>query len=93
MGLAVDVVEFFETPLFRAIGPQMGRVLEAIHRDHGVRFHLGEGVERFEGDGRVERVVTDHGTAIECDFARVDEPHHVNRRNVYALGQAARIRD
>ncbi|HYT30858.1 MAG TPA: FAD-dependent oxidoreductase [Actinomycetota bacterium] len=71
MGLAVDVVEFFETPLFRAIGPQMGRVLEEIHRDHGVRFHLGEGVERFEGDGRVERVVTDHGTAIECDFAVV----------------------
>ncbi len=71
MGLAVDVVEFLETPLFRAIGPLMGRVLEAIHRDHGVRFHLGEGVERFEGDGRVERVVTDHGTAIECDFAVV----------------------
>jgi len=71
LGLEVDVVEVFAAPLIRVLGPEVARVLEAIHRDHGVRFHLGEGVERFDGGRRVERVVTDKGTTIECDLAVV----------------------
>jgi 3-phenylpropionate/trans-cinnamate dioxygenase ferredoxin reductase component len=71
LGLEVEVVEPFATPLLRVLGPEVGAVVEAVHRDHGVRFHLGEGVARFDGADRVERVVTDKGTEIDCDLAVV----------------------
>ncbi len=71
LGLDVDVVEPFATPLLRVLGPEIGAIVESLHRDHGVRFHLGEGVARLEGGDRVERVVTDRGTEIECDLAVV----------------------
>ncbi|HEX2267433.1 MAG TPA: FAD-dependent oxidoreductase [Actinomycetota bacterium] len=71
VGVEVEVVEIFEFPLVRVVGPELGRVYESIHRDHGVRFHFDESVERFEGTGRVEAVVTSKGNRIECDFAVV----------------------
>jgi 3-phenylpropionate/trans-cinnamate dioxygenase ferredoxin reductase subunit len=71
MGVDVDVVEIFEAPLFRILGREVGRVYEAIHRDHGVRFHFLDDVVRFEGRQRVEAVVTGKGARIECDFVVV----------------------
>ncbi|MGZ4152480.1 MAG: NAD(P)/FAD-dependent oxidoreductase, partial [Actinomycetota bacterium] len=71
LGCEVSVVEIFETALFRVLGGTIGRVVEAIHRDHGVAMHFNEGVSRFEGDGRLERVVTNGGRAIEADVAIV----------------------
>jgi 3-phenylpropionate/trans-cinnamate dioxygenase ferredoxin reductase component len=32
-GVEVTVIEFFKTPLFRVLGEQVGRVLEAFHRE------------------------------------------------------------
>jgi 3-phenylpropionate/trans-cinnamate dioxygenase ferredoxin reductase subunit len=71
LGVEVEVVEIFETTLVRPLGPELGRVYEAIHRDHGVRFHFDDNVERFEGSKRVERIVTAKGATIDCDFAVV----------------------
>jgi 3-phenylpropionate/trans-cinnamate dioxygenase ferredoxin reductase subunit len=71
LGVEVEVVEFLELPLLRVVGPEVGRVLADIHRDHGVRFHFSQSVERFEGAGRVEAVVTNTGDRITCDFAVV----------------------
>ncbi|HTG46231.1 MAG TPA: FAD-dependent oxidoreductase [Actinomycetota bacterium] len=71
LGLDVTVVEIEGTALERILGPELGRVVEAIHRDHGVDLRFGRRVARFEGDGRVERVVTDDGAAIDCDLAVV----------------------
>ncbi|HJP65746.1 MAG TPA: FAD-dependent oxidoreductase [Actinomycetota bacterium] len=70
-GVEVEVVEFGPAPLVRVLGPDISRVYEGIHRDHGVRFHFGEGVASFEGNGRVEALITDKGTRIDCDFAVV----------------------
>jgi 3-phenylpropionate/trans-cinnamate dioxygenase ferredoxin reductase subunit len=61
IGCDVTVVEVFETTLYRILGPEIGRVIERIHRDHGVRMLFSDTVERFEGDGRLERVVTEAG--------------------------------
>ena len=61
VGCDVTVVEVFETTLYRILGPEIGRALEGIHRDHGVRMLFSDTVERFEGDGRLERVVTEGG--------------------------------
>jgi 3-phenylpropionate/trans-cinnamate dioxygenase ferredoxin reductase subunit len=71
IGCEVDVVEPLETAMVRVLGPDVGRVVEAIHRDHGVRVHFGEALERFEGTARVEAVVTSRGRRIESDFAVV----------------------
>jgi 3-phenylpropionate/trans-cinnamate dioxygenase ferredoxin reductase component len=71
LGLEVTVVEVFETALYKVLGPEIGRVLETIHRDNGVRFHFLDTVDRFEGRGRVERVVTRAGVEIECDLVVV----------------------
>jgi 3-phenylpropionate/trans-cinnamate dioxygenase ferredoxin reductase subunit len=71
LGLEVEVVEFAATPLERVLGRELGGAIEALHRDHGVQMHFGEGAERFEGDGRFESLVTNTGRRIEADFAVV----------------------
>ncbi|MFB3738082.1 MAG: NAD(P)/FAD-dependent oxidoreductase [Candidatus Velamenicoccus archaeovorus] len=71
LGLDVAMVEFFRTPLQRVLGTELGSVIEGLHRDHGCELILGEAVERFEGDGRFEAVVTASGRRVEGDFAVV----------------------
>jgi 3-phenylpropionate/trans-cinnamate dioxygenase ferredoxin reductase subunit len=71
MGCDVTVIEIFETALFRVLGGDIGRALEAIHRDHGVTMYFNDLVARFEGDGRLERVVTRGGRTVEADIAVV----------------------
>ena len=67
-GVAVTVVAGGTVPLDRVLGEDVGRVLEGIHRDHGVTMHFGERVAGFEGSHRVERVLTASGRSFECDF-------------------------
>jgi 3-phenylpropionate/trans-cinnamate dioxygenase ferredoxin reductase subunit len=69
LGCDVTVVEIFETTLYRILGPEMGRVLEGIHRGHGVDMLFSDSVGRFEGSGRLERVVTSSGKEIAADVA------------------------
>jgi 3-phenylpropionate/trans-cinnamate dioxygenase ferredoxin reductase component len=71
LGLAVTVVEPLETAMYRVLGSRIGRIVESIHRDHGVALHFGESVDRFEGTGRVERLITSTGRTVECDLAIV----------------------
>jgi 3-phenylpropionate/trans-cinnamate dioxygenase ferredoxin reductase subunit len=71
LGVDVTVVEPFETPLYRVVGPEIGGVIRDVHAEHGVTMHFGDGVDRFEGGERVEIVVTTEGKRLECDFAVV----------------------
>jgi 3-phenylpropionate/trans-cinnamate dioxygenase ferredoxin reductase subunit len=68
LGLDVHVVAGGKAPLDRVLGEDVGRVLEAIHRDHGVTMTFDTVVASFEGDGRVEEVVTADGQRFGCDF-------------------------
>ena len=68
-GLEVVAVEPFKTPLYRALGEEIGRVVEGLHRDHGVELILEDAVTAFEGAGKVERIVTRNGRRIECNLA------------------------
>jgi len=70
-GLEVTVVEAQPTPLARAVGDEMGRVCAKLHHRHGTDLRCGVGVERIEGEGRVERVVLSDGTAIDADLVVV----------------------
>ena len=67
-GLDVTVLEIAPVPLERALGRELGGIFAEIHRDHGVDLRTGEGVERFEGAQRVERVIATSGAAIDCDL-------------------------
>jgi 3-phenylpropionate/trans-cinnamate dioxygenase ferredoxin reductase subunit len=70
-GVEVVSVDSSPTPLFRILGEQVGRVMAAIHRDHGVNTIFQDVVAQFEGNGRVERVITKHGRRVDCDFSVV----------------------
>jgi 3-phenylpropionate/trans-cinnamate dioxygenase ferredoxin reductase subunit len=67
-GLDVRVVADGKAPLDRVLGEDVGRVLEGIHRDHGVGLTFNARVESFEGDGHVRSVTTADGPSLECDF-------------------------
>lgn len=71
LGLDVTVVELTSTPLERVLGPELGRAIEALHRDHGVEMIFRDAAERFEGEGRFEALITREGRRIEGDFAVV----------------------
>jgi len=69
--LSVTVLEALPTPMVRGLGPVLGDVLAALHRDHGVDLRTGVGVAGFEGDERVERVRLDDGDSIDADVVVV----------------------
>ena len=70
-GVEVTGIDPSPTPLFRVLGRDVGRVIAAIHQEHGVETVFGDSAAAFEGDGRVRRVLTTRGRHIECDFALV----------------------
>jgi 3-phenylpropionate/trans-cinnamate dioxygenase ferredoxin reductase subunit len=70
-GCEVTMLEMASLPLERVLGPELGQVYLDIHREHGVEFLAETTVERFEGQGSVERVLTRDGAEIETDFVVV----------------------
>jgi 3-phenylpropionate/trans-cinnamate dioxygenase ferredoxin reductase subunit len=67
-GLDVTVLEALPQPMVRGLGPEIGAVCGALHRDHGVDLRLGVSVEAVVGDGRVEGVRLADGTVIAADL-------------------------
>ena len=65
------MVEMSRLPLERVLGPEVGRTYLDLHRAHGVEFLPETTVERFEGDGSVQRLVTHDGASLETDFVVV----------------------
>ncbi|MEA2289087.1 MAG: 3-phenylpropionate/trans-cinnamate dioxygenase ferredoxin reductase component [Solirubrobacteraceae bacterium] len=70
-GLEVTVLDPLTVPLERVLGREMGAVYRDIHTDHGVRMHMGTGVEAIEGATSAERVRTSDGREIDCDVVVV----------------------
>ncbi|MDX1546163.1 MAG: FAD-dependent oxidoreductase [Rhodothermales bacterium] len=64
----VTVVAPGEVPFAGPFGERVGRMVQSIHEENGVRFRLGRKVRRIEGDGRVERVTLDDGTTLDADL-------------------------
>jgi NADPH-dependent 2,4-dienoyl-CoA reductase/sulfur reductase-like enzyme len=70
-GLTVTVVDALASPLCRTLGHAAGRIVEAVHRDEGVRFIFDRSVQALHGGARVERVTLNDGTAIPADLVIV----------------------
>jgi NADPH-dependent 2,4-dienoyl-CoA reductase/sulfur reductase-like enzyme len=57
--------------LLSPFGEAVGEAVAEELREQGVTLHLGEEVERLAGDGRVERLECEGGTALDIDLAVV----------------------
>jgi 3-phenylpropionate/trans-cinnamate dioxygenase ferredoxin reductase subunit len=69
LGVHVTAVFPGRAPLERVLGGEVGALIGAIHRAHGVVLLPGEQVAAFEGTEQLEAVVTAAGHRIRCDFA------------------------
>ncbi len=70
-GCEVTVLEMASLPLERVLGPEVGQIYLDLHRDHGIEFLPQTSVERFEGEGSVQRLRTRDGASIETEFVVV----------------------
>jgi 3-phenylpropionate/trans-cinnamate dioxygenase ferredoxin reductase subunit len=70
-GVEVTLIDPLNVPYENILGEEIGTFYREVHAGHGVNLLLGDGVESFEGDGRLARVRTTSGQTVECDFAVV----------------------
>jgi NADPH-dependent 2,4-dienoyl-CoA reductase/sulfur reductase-like enzyme len=69
--LDVTLIDVSPTLLHRALGPGLGAVVGDLHRDHGVRLHLGVGVHGWSEDKQGVTVLLDDGETVRADAAVV----------------------
>ena len=69
-GLHVTVFEATDRVMSRAVSPAMSEFFGAEHVKAGVTLKLNTGVEGFEGNGKVERIIAG-GQAYDCDLVLV----------------------
>ena len=70
-GLDVTLISDQELPM-QVLGRELAEFYKGVHADQGVELALGDGLAAFEGDGSaVQRVRTESGRIIECDFVVV----------------------
>jgi 3-phenylpropionate/trans-cinnamate dioxygenase ferredoxin reductase component len=67
IGRRCTIVEIEPVVLGRSFGEDVGGRLQRLLVEHGVDVVTGETVAAFEGDERVETVLTESGRAIGCD--------------------------
>lgn len=79
LGLAVELIVGHEYPWYRFAGEPAGKFIARYLARRGVTVHHDRRAVRLEGDGRVQRVVTDDGKMISCDFAVAAVGSHPNR--------------
>ncbi|AOW92980.1 pyridine nucleotide-disulfide oxidoreductase [Rhodococcus sp. WMMA185] len=71
-GADVAVIEASELPLTNSLGPEIGRVFADLHRENGVRLHLGAKVEEITVEaGRATGVRLGDGTVLPADAVLV----------------------
>lgn len=83
-GLDVDVVSQEPLPLANVLGPELGWAIQRLHQDHGVTFHLKDGVAGIGG----KTVALKSGPTLEADLVVVG----IGVRPGIALGQWAGLK-
>ena len=63
-GLKVHVVAVEALPLERILGRELGALIQTVHEQHGVKFHLGRSAKTVEANG----VLLDDGTRLDADL-------------------------
>ena len=68
LGKAVTVLMQEDEPMETGFGPAVGRWIRGLLEGHGIELRGGQQLERFEGDGRVQLVVTAAGDELPADM-------------------------
>jgi 3-phenylpropionate/trans-cinnamate dioxygenase ferredoxin reductase subunit len=76
LGKQCELVMMESVTLERVYGPEVGRFFQDVLVEHGVKVHGSDELERFEGEGRVAKVVTKAGLEIDCDFVVIGAGVH-----------------
>jgi 3-phenylpropionate/trans-cinnamate dioxygenase ferredoxin reductase subunit len=66
LGKHCTIVMQEEHTLQRGFGPAAGKFFQEMLEAHGVTVHGGDELERFDGDGRVGKVVTRNGLELDA---------------------------
>ena len=66
-GTKCTIVMMEDVALSNSFGAEAGRFFHDVLESHGVELLGGETLRAFEGDGRIQAVVTESGRRIECD--------------------------
>ena len=67
LGKNCTIVMQEQATLERGFGARAGRFFQQLLESHGVRVHGDDELERFEGNGRVAKVVTRRGVELAAD--------------------------
>jgi 3-phenylpropionate/trans-cinnamate dioxygenase ferredoxin reductase component len=67
LGKRCTIVMQEQATLERGFGTEVGRFFQDLLESHGVTVHASDELERFEGDGRVAKVVTRGGLELAAD--------------------------
>jgi 3-phenylpropionate/trans-cinnamate dioxygenase ferredoxin reductase subunit len=67
LGKKCSIVMQEEVVLERGFGKAAGRFFEGLLTEHGVEIHGQDELERFEGDGGVQRVLTRGGRSLDAE--------------------------
>ena len=68
LGKRCTIVMQEQITLERGFGPASGRFFQELLESHGVTVHGQDELERFEGDGRVAKVVTKNGLELPAEL-------------------------
>lgn len=68
LGLQVELICGRNHPWQKFAGEATGRFITGYLDQHGVRVHASRRAQRFEGDGRVQRIIIDDDMQVPCDF-------------------------
>lgn len=96
MGHKTSVVMQEAEPLERGFGPTVGRFFRGLLESHGVTFHAKDGLARFEGQGRVAKVITERGLELDAQTvvigAGVTPDVQLARGAGLAIGESGGVR-
>jgi 3-phenylpropionate/trans-cinnamate dioxygenase ferredoxin reductase subunit len=67
LGKRATIVMQEQRTLERGFGKEAGRFVQELLEEHGVTVHGEDELERFEGEGRVAKVVTRGGLELEAE--------------------------
>jgi 3-phenylpropionate/trans-cinnamate dioxygenase ferredoxin reductase component len=85
-----------KTALERVFGPRGGGFFQQLLESHGVHLHGEDELDRFEGDGRVAKVVTRGGLELEAETvvvgAGVSPDVQLARRAGLDIGERGGVR-
>nr|XP_039266957.1 apoptosis-inducing factor 3-like [Styela clava] len=66
---SVTVCEFFEAPFQTALGIKVGKVMQSLHEERGIKFFMNASVTELRGEGGVvKQAVLKDGTVIDADI-------------------------